>query len=236
MQEIIRIDLGGVNCYLVENEGNYMLVDAGGHMFMDKVYDNRSDLLMNKLKENGVTKDNLKLLILTHGDCDHVYNAALIKEEFQVPIAMCNEDIYMVKNPIWDCYKVNSKYSSVIFRIVFKIINKKIENLMHRVYDEFKKFEPDIVLKEGMNLKEYGFDGEVYITPGHTSGSICIFTSDGSLICGDLFGNSGKPVLAINAADFDLLKEQAMRMLMLPVKNILPGHGQAFEPNNIKIK
>ena len=41
MQEIIRIDLGGVNCYLLKNNQRFILVDTGGHMFMDRQYTDR---------------------------------------------------------------------------------------------------------------------------------------------------------------------------------------------------
>lgn len=235
MQKIIRIDLVDVNCYLIENEGKYILVDTGGHMFRDRTYCSREKQLKAILNEYGVTKDNLKLLILTHGDCDHIFNASAIHKEYEVPVAMCSEDIRMVFLPKWDCYKINSKYSSIVLRIVFKKMEKKIEPLMQKVYKDYKSFEPDIILQEGSDLSEYGFDGMIYHTPGHTQESICILDSEGNMICGDLFANMNKPSLPPNASDFKILKEQARRMLALPVKTIYPGHGEPFSANRVKL-
>ena len=235
MQKIIRLDLGGVNCYLIENKGNYILVDTGGHMFMDRTYDNREYLLKDKLRENGVTKDNLKLVILTHGDCDHAFNALSIHKEYGVPIAMNREDVYMVDSPEWDCYKNNSKYTSLMFRIVVKFIDKKLEALMHKVYEDFSSFEPEILLEDGTELNQYGFDGIVYHTPGHTIGSICILDSEGNLICGDMFADNNKPSLAPNASDFNMLRKQAERMYALSVKMIYPGHGEPFKAQTYKL-
>ena len=65
MQDIIRLDLGGVNAYLLKKEEKFVLVDTGGHMFLDKVLDkvldNRRDRLKKGLAEHGVTRDNLAL-------------------------------------------------------------------------------------------------------------------------------------------------------------------------------
>ncbi len=51
MQEIIRIDLDGVNCYLLKNMQRFILVDTGGHMFMDKQFNNRRDKLVRNLEK-----------------------------------------------------------------------------------------------------------------------------------------------------------------------------------------
>lgn len=235
MQRIARIDLGGVNCYLIENEGKYLLVDTGGYMFLDRTYDSRERVLDEKLAEYKVTKENLKLLILTHGDCDHVMNAAYLHQVYDVPIAMAKEDVYMTDHPSWDCYKDNTKFSSGIFSLAIKLMSKKIEGLMHKVYQDFVSFQPDILLEEGMDLSKYGFDGTVYHTPGHTKGSICIMDSEGNLFCGDLFANNPKPSLAGNASDFEVLRQQAGRMYALSPTMIYPGHGTPFQAEKIRL-
>ena len=129
MQEIIRIDLGGVNSYLIYNKEQYILVDTGGHMFLDKEYCDRREKLEESLTQIGVTEDNLKLILLTHGDNDHACNAAYFSKKYKAPIAMNKGDIFLVDSPKDDCYLVNSKYRSVIFQIVFKTISKKIRAL-----------------------------------------------------------------------------------------------------------
>jgi glyoxylase-like metal-dependent hydrolase (beta-lactamase superfamily II) len=228
MQEIIRIDLGGVNSYLICNKGQYILVDTGGHMFMDKEYNGRREKLDEELNHLGVTEDNLQLIILTHGDNDHSSNAAYFRKKYNAPIAMHKEDVFLVDSPKDDCYLVNCKYRSIIFKLVFKVMDKKIRALEKKVYKEFESFAPDVIIKEGDTLEPYGFDGVIYHTPGHTPGSICILDSYGNLICGDIWANQKKPELAPNAADFNQLKDSANRMKSLDYRTIYPGHGLPF--------
>lgn len=79
-QEIIRIDLGGVNCYLLKENSKFILFDTGGHLFMDKTFSNRREELEKELETYGCTQNNLVLIVLTHGDNDHATNAAFLKK------------------------------------------------------------------------------------------------------------------------------------------------------------
>lgn len=228
MQKIIRLDLQGVNAYLLKNDGNYILIDTGGHMFMDKIYTDRRDMLVSLLKKNGVTETNLKLIILTHGDNDHVCNAKFIQQNFHTQIAMHEADIFLVEQADPLCYKLNSNYQSFLLKLIFKIMDSKIQLLMKKIYGEFEVFKPDFLLTAQTNLEQFGFDGIVLHCPGHTDGSIAILDSQGNLISGDIFANNKKPSLAINAKDFKQMKKSAKDLLQHPVKRIYPGHGEPY--------
>ena len=233
MQEIITLALGGVNCYLIKNKGNYLLIDTGGHMFLDKQYDNRSTLLEEKLREYGVNASNCKGIILTHGDNDHTCNAKRIAKLLHSKIIMHRDDVWMVNHPSSSCYKVNNNYKSIILKIVFCIMSSKIQKLMDKVYDDFETFEPDVILEADTDMEVFGFDGMIYSVPGHTKGSICILDEKGNLICGDMFTNNGKPSIAINAEDFTVLKESAKKILSKSVKMVFPGHGDVFRSDEL---
>lgn len=206
MQTIIRIDLGGVNSYLIKNDEKFILVDTGGHLFMDKIFSDRRNVLENELVKNGVNDSNLEMIILTHGDNDHVCNAKYIRNKFNTKIAMHASDVFMVEKSDPNCYKINSKYKSFVLNIVFKLLNSKIQLLMEKVYKEYEVFTPDILLEDNQLLNEFGFEGKIIHCPGHTPGSISILDDNGNLIAGDLFGNNKKPSLAINAQDFNEMK------------------------------
>lgn len=233
MQNIIRIDLEGVNCYLLENNQKFILVDTGGHMFMDKQYTNRRDELVCELEKNGVSSSNLNMIILTHGDNDHACNARYIRDRFHSKIAMHSSDVCMVEKSDPNCYKVNSKYQSFLLNIVFKLLEAKIKLLMEKVYKEFETFKPDILLEDNQLLSD--FEGRIFHTPGHTSGSICILDNEGNLIAGDLFANNKKPSLGLNAQNFDEMKESARKVLKNNVLKIYPGHGEPFDSIRIRI-
>ncbi|HKM04217.1 MAG TPA: MBL fold metallo-hydrolase [Lachnospiraceae bacterium] len=235
MQDIIRIDLRGVNSYLLKNKQRFILVDTGGHLYMDKEYNDRRNDLLSELDKNGVNNTNLEMIILTHGDNDHTCNARFIRDKFHSKISMCSSDSFMVERADPSCYKINSNYQSLLFKLVFKLMDSKIRLLMDKVYKEFETFQPDILLENEQSLSEYGFEGTIYNSPGHTTGSICILDNEGNLISGDLFANNKKPSFAPNAQNFDEMKESARRILKHKVVKIYPGHGDVFEASRIKI-
>lgn len=235
MQDIIRIDLDGVNCYLLKNKKRFILVDTGGHMFMDKQYNDRRNDLVSELEKNGVNDSNLEMIILTHGDNDHTCNARYIREKFHSKISMYSNDVFMVEKADSNCYRINSNYQSVLLKLIFKLMDSKIKLLMEKVYKEFETFQPDILFENGQSLLEFDFEGTIYHSPGHTSGSICILDNEGNLIAGDLFANNKKPSLAINAQSFDEMKESARKILSENVVKIYPGHGKPFKADMIRI-
>lgn len=234
MQEIIRIDLGGVNCFLLKNKQRFILVDTGGHLFLDKQYSDRRNDLVSALEKNGVNDSNLEMIILTHGDNDHACNASYIRKKYHSKIAMHANDVFMVEKADASCYRVNSNYQSLFLSLIFKLMNSKINLLMEKVYKEFETFRPEIILRNQQSLLEFGFEGTIFHCPGHTKGSICILDNEGNLIAGDLFTNNKKPSLAINAQNFYEMKESARKVLRNHVVKIYPGHGEAFDASSKK--
>lgn len=226
---IIPIDLSGVNCYLMKQNDHFILCDTGGHLLLDKEFHNRKEELLHKLTIAGCTKDNLKLIILTHGDNDHVANAAFIRETFNAPIALHEKDLYLVQKPTLNDFLSSFHYNSFLLNIVNKIMSKGIRKITQHTLDDFTPFTPDILLNDGDSLSSYGFDAKVLHLPGHTPGSIGILTSNHELICGDIFSNSRKPSMASNALDFDLLIDSIKRLHTLDIATVYPGHGASFK-------
>jgi hydroxyacylglutathione hydrolase len=225
---IIPIDLGGVNSYLICTENGYVLVDTGGHLTMDKTFDNRRKKLMEVLVSAGCMKDNLRLILLTHGDNDHVANASFISKEFDAPIAMHPGDLTLVKDPTLETMMGSFQYQSVLFQLVFRLMKKKIEKLTEKTLEDYESFTPDILLSDKMNLKDYGLEGIVIHLPGHTAGSIGLLLGDGSFIAGDTFVNNKRPAAAPNAVDFDKLYASIENLRSRGIRTVYPGHGHPF--------
>jgi len=230
-QEIIRIDLNGVNCYLGKQDGKFILFDTGGHLILDKQFDNRYDMLLNWLKTYGCTPENLKLIVLTHGDNDHAANALMLKEHFGTKIAIHENDRKLVENPDIDMMMKSFKYRDIVFKLVFAVMNKQIKKIILKTlsdYNEHGKFTPDIYLSDGDSLNEYGFDAQILHIPGHTYGSIGILTKEHDLIAGDAFANIKKPEIAPNALDFKQLRESIRKLKTQQINKVYPGHGIPF--------
>lgn len=222
---IKHIDLGGVNCYLGCQAGKYVLFDTGGYMILDKSFNNRRDLLLKALKNNNCTKENLKLLILTHGDVDHVANAAYLKKQFGLKIAMHKGDLNLVQNPKLEDMMASFNYRSALLKFVMKCMKKKVNLVMEKTANSFESFIPDIYLEEGDSLETFGFDAKILALPGHTPGSIGVLTGKNELIAGDLFQNNKKLGPAINAIDFEALDKSIKRIENMKVNRIYVGHG-----------
>ena len=82
---------------------------------------------------------------------------------------------------------------------------------MHLRFFKLKKsdrFQPDVCLEDGDDLREYGFDAQVLHLPGHSNGSIGVLTAGGDLFCGDLLRNWGKPAPGFGI--FDLVGFKAI--------------------------
>ncbi|MDO5575042.1 MAG: MBL fold metallo-hydrolase [bacterium] len=216
---ITQLDLGLVNAYLLEENGVFMLVDTGGYLFGDgKNLNNRRDILESKLKEAGVTKENLKLLFLTHGDCDHCMNAAYIAKKYEVPIAMNQADLNLVNHPKLEFVMKTVNYRSFVMKLVTKLIYSKIEKLMEKTIQDFESFTPDVFVKDGDRLDPYGFSATVITLPGHTPGSVGIVTDENEAIVGD--AGPG----AMNAFDFADYDKSLEKIVRGKYKTIYMGH------------
>lgn len=233
-QEIIRINLNGVNSYLGKSERGFVLFDTGGHITMDKTFTDRLEALINQLDKEGCKPGSLNAIVLTHGDNDHVANAAFLREKYQTVIAMHQDDVEMVENLTIDKMMESFRYNSLILKIVFFLLRKPIRKISAKALKDFVSFTPDVILNDGDSLMKFGFDGTVIHLPGHTKGSIGIITEKGEMIAGDTFANIRKPTLAPNAYDFKQLRASLKKLKTMNITTVYPGHGEPFEARDFK--
>ena len=212
--KINTINFGGVNCYLLQSNANYILIDNG--------YPAKWPYLEKELKKAGCNRENLGLVVLTHGDHDHTGNSVILREKYNVKIAMHYYDSGMVEkgNMNWNRKEKPDKFS-LLFRLM---------SFMSIFFNpgEFKTFIPDLYIDESFDFSPYQFDAKVIHIPGHSKGSIGILTGDGSLICGDfLYNFFGKPVQEFcdNHADFKISVE---KLRSHKINTFYPGHGKPF--------
>jgi hydroxyacylglutathione hydrolase len=200
--------LGSVNCYLVETDTGYILIDTGGS--------NKRSELERELESAGCKPGNLKLIVLTHGDFDHIGNAAYLRERFGTKIAMHKDDSGMAErgDMFW-----NRKSSNTLIRMIAPILFR---------FGKSNRFEPDLYIEDGYALSEYGFDAAVLTIPGHSKGSIGILTAGGELLCGDLFDNTDKPALNSIMDDLAAANASVEKLKSFAINTVYPGHGKPF--------
>ena len=212
MSEGIKIiDVGGVNCYLLEANDGFVLIDTGfsaKRMFLDEV-------LKKALNKPGEEAKKLKLVILTHGDSDHAGNCKFLSENYGVKIAMHFEDSKMVENGDMS-WNRKSKPDEIAF--TFKLFSLAFGK--SSIVDTFK---PDIYLKDGQDLAEFGLSAKVIHLPGHSKGSIGVLTNEGALFCGDLVYNFAGFSYIDNLEDYN---ESIHKLKKLDISILYPGHGK----------
>ena len=78
----------GSNCFLVQAEGGFVLIDTG------VAY--KRTAVERELEKAGCRTGDLRLIVLTHGDSDHAGNGAFLRKKYGAPIAMHPNDAGMV--------------------------------------------------------------------------------------------------------------------------------------------
>lgn len=91
-----------------------------------------------------------------------------------------------------------------------------------------ERFKPDLIVEEGYDLSEYGFDARVIHLRGHSLGSIGILTGSGDLFCGDLLVNINRPARNTLIDDPEEYNRSIERLNSLGIRTIYPGHGRPF--------
>jgi hydroxyacylglutathione hydrolase len=209
-QEIIPINLTGVNCYLIKTETGCLLIDTG--------FSNKRKFLEKSLLNAGCPPENLKLIILTHGDMDHTANAAYLREKFGAKIAIHADDAGMVERGDMDCSrKAKSDKVSPVFRIMMIVSPLFSRSVKSEI------FKPDLTINENTDLFSYGFEARVIHLPGHSKGSIGVLTAAGELFCGDFFYNMAGFGLINDLADH---RSSLEKLKKLDIRMVYPGHGK----------
>jgi hydroxyacylglutathione hydrolase len=87
----------------------------------------------------------------------------------------------------------------------------------------------DTILEEGQVLTLGRIELKVLHTPGHSPGSICLYSEEeGVLFDGDVLFNAGMGRYDLPGGDYRVLMESIKRLLTLPDDTIVyPGHGPA---------
>ena len=217
--QIIPIELplpfhmGSVNCYLLRQGSSNLLIDTGSS--------SARKTLSVALEKAGCTPENLKLIVLTHGDFDHSGNAAWLHTSFKVQLAVHAGDAGMVERG--DMF-INRKQPSWFIRKLIPLLTG---------FGKWEHFVPDLLLEDGIDLSRHGFYAKVISIPGHSKGSIGILTTEGDLFCGDLFENLTKPKLNSIMDDIEDAQKSLETLRKLKIKTIFPGHGKPFHLNEI---
>jgi glyoxylase-like metal-dependent hydrolase (beta-lactamase superfamily II) len=217
---LYRIGSDIVNCYLVVAGGGVTIIDAGLPRYWT--------LLESELAQIGLTLDDVRALILTHGDTDHIGFAARLSREKGIPAYLHPADADRARLEV---KKPNSGWGPVKAGPMAKFLwySARKGGLRIRPAGELRPIE------DGQVLDVPGSPRIIHV-PGHTPGSVAVHVpAVDALFLGDtmttrnvLTGATGpKP------APFTLEPQEALasldRIEAVDATWVLPGHGPAWD-------
>ncbi|MGB7537826.1 MAG: MBL fold metallo-hydrolase [Anaerolineales bacterium] len=220
--EILPLNLGMVNAYLLRAGEGFILIDTGMPMHWRR--------LEAELLRAGALPGKLKLVVITHGDIDHTGNCAKLQKKYRSRIAVHPGDREQVQSG-----KPLVRESGTPMGGLLRALGGIAARFQKRgASPALETFTPDVLLADQQSLGEYGLDATVLHTPGHTPGSIILLTGDGRLFAGDTFSN----MLGLHATPYienrRQLRESIDKIKQLDAGTVYPGHGQPFPFSEIR--
>ena len=198
------------NVYALEStKGNYAYLIIGKEtILIDTGRPGQGKGILKEIESMGIKPDDIKHILITHHDIDHVGSLAFLEKETRAKIWALKEDIP---------YIYGDKNRPGIKRLFSSIMRaKKPEKI--NPYPENQKI----------------IDIEVIPTPGHTPGHVCLLYKD-ILFVGDLVRTSNGqigPMKSFMNWDTDLAMESIKKVAELPFKWVCPAHGEPVERGN----
>lgn len=215
---IIRIPIlpfGMVNAHLIRSVAGCILVDAGIPGSEHKIG--------RVLAQQGLAFADIKLIVITHAHTDHAGSAARLRLLSGAPI-MAHEadaDFYNRRRLMTFCP------TGLVGRLFLKT------PAPHQPYEGFV---PDIMMRNGdeISLRNFGVDGVVRHTAGHTPGSITVELSTCDAIVGDLIASgiligglvfTGRAIRPPFEDDPVRVSDELERLVQRGAQRFYMGHG-----------
>lgn len=189
--QILEYNVGdiGTNCYFLVNTDTkeMIIVDPGGD----------APILKSRIAEMDLKP---AAILLTHAHYDHAHHAKILKDTYQIPIYIHEEE----KQTLTD-----------------------VRMNVSAMFGKPETYEADVFLKDGQAFTLAGFEIVTLHTPGHTPGGACYYFKDqkvlvsgDSLFCGSV-GRTDFPGGSMSS----LVRSLKEKVMVLPRDTqVLPGH------------
>ena len=185
----------------------YAVLGDEGVTLIDTSMPGRGNAIVSELKTYGINLLDIKRILLTHHDIDHIGNAAYFQEN-------CDCEI-------------------LISRIDYDyVLGHKKRHGIKKFLGAMMKVDIPKSLKQINSDKIGGFS--VISTPGHTPGHTCFQYND-VIFVGDLIsGKNGNPTMPPSIMNWNKEKliDSLQKLSVKGVKYLCPAHGEHIEVNN----
>ncbi len=207
--QVFRVLKGRCNVFLVYNGSNYFMVDTGGRLQWDSLF--------NSLDALAINEKVLQAVIMTHTHFDHAENAAKIKEYYK-------PSFYVHQSEAAYLEKGDSPLPGGSLVITRWFTNQLAGRPGMRF--PYQPVIPDIMVEDSCNMDSTGFNAVIMHTPGHSSGSLSVIVDGEIAIVGDtMWGLTENAVFPPFADQPRLLVESWRKLLETGCRLFLPAHG-----------
>ena len=191
----------GVYAYIwrgvFENNCNMYYFGDPFNILFDPGLARHLDVRFNDLRNDKLDPEKIAYVFNTHSHPDHFEGSEHFMKK-NVPVAMHREEIDFVN-------EVGPQFFSMMGM-------------------EFPELKFDMVLEEGP-LEINGEELEVYHTPGHSPGSVCVYwKAKKALVCGDLVFRESVGRVDFPGGSAEKLKNSIEKISTLDIELLLPGH------------
>jgi len=212
-EKIIRIDGGRVNVYLVLNGSNSILIDAG--------IKGKAQKILDIARASGCSPEDIAIIIVTHTHYDHCGSLAELKSKTGARILVHESEAPSLEQG----YKVMPKGTLMYSRVLSSVGNR----ILPKKWTSYPPVKADMEIGDRHALENFGIEGEVLHTPGHTAGSLCFVFEREHVFVGDtafhIRKNSAFPPFA---DDIQSLLQSWKKLLDGNYAYFYPGHGTPF--------
>jgi len=202
------------NVYVVAGE-ELVLIDTGMPHRAKKIANYITQELQRPLSD-------LKWILLTHCDVDHIGNVQDLKRLSGAQVAAHPIDAEVIAG--------RQTRARGAPKGGMRLLMKMMTPLM-KLFVHIPPFEVDLLLNDGDTVAGL----EVYHVPGHSMGSIAFYDAQRKvLFSGDeLMYRNGKLVISVPifTADASLARLSAQKLSLLDFDTMLAGHGEPLQEN-----
>jgi glyoxylase-like metal-dependent hydrolase (beta-lactamase superfamily II) len=217
---VTTISSGYVSEFLISHEGSSLLIDAGPP--------GKSRSIIKQIREAGVDLEEIDLIVITHVHYDHIGSLCELREATGAKVAVQAQEASFLRTG----KSVPVVPKSGIGRVMTGLIASSDKQIISPI-------EPDVIVDSEYSLSEFGFDGSIIHTPGHTPGSLSVFIREGGgqVFIGDLLMRKlflvGKPGLPKFASSVQQVRESVATLRELAPARYYASHGGEMEPKAI---
>jgi glyoxylase-like metal-dependent hydrolase (beta-lactamase superfamily II) len=189
-------------------------------IIVDTGFPNLGDKILKTMGRHDIKPDDISLIIITHGHHDHTGSAAYLREKTGAPVAIHKADAEALRTGINPrLYPVDGRGSFIV--TLSNIVKPKVRGI-----------EPQILLENEMDLRDYGIEGTIIPTPGHTPGSVSVLLAGGCALVGDMiFGGllrKSTPGFPYICQDVETASQSIQAILNRRPKIFYAAHGGPF--------